>query len=135
MLDCPELASGGIDRGTLYVAVALAPDCGLRVSLADEGVTIGGRAIGLQLHDLADMRVEILRQLACLRLVAFAQREVGVTGGAPLDVGPIVRGGRQAGTYLKMVETFSSLLRSAESLAIARLVRFLPPPRSSENEK
>lgn len=109
MLDCPELASGGIDRGALYVAVALAPDFGLRVSLADEGVTVGGRAIGLQLHDLADMRVEILRQLACFRFVAFAQREVDGTGGAPLDVGAIVRGGRpgcdlpeDGGTVLKL---------------------------------
>ena len=72
VLDDPQFAAHRVDRRGLDVAVAVRPDFGLGVFVADEGIVGRHRAVGADADHLAEMAGEILRR----RLeVALARRQ------------------------------------------------------------
>ncbi len=67
----PQFARVRMQRGTLHVAVAVAPDLGQRTGRLDERVVGRHAAVGLDANGLAEVRVEVLRFVSVRE--AFAQ--------------------------------------------------------------
>src|SRR5512144_2331348 len=58
----PQLAGLRVNRGTLWIAVAVGPDLRTRVVAADERIVFGHRAVWVDAHDLAEIVAEVLRR-------------------------------------------------------------------------
>src|SRR5262245_43542987 len=74
----PELAALGIERRTLHVAVAVAPDLGLRAGAFDERVVRRHRSVRCHADHLAEMVAEILRLVAKTEVIAGREKEIAV---------------------------------------------------------
>ena len=63
----------------MRIAVTVGPDLGQLALLADEGIVVGDRAVGIDAHDLADMARKILRRT---EFEAVAERDEQLAVGA-----------------------------------------------------
>jgi len=70
---CPQHAAGRLQRRTLHVAMAVAPDLGQGTGRVDEGVVRRDLAIGFDAHHLPEVAAEVLRLVA--PALALAQRD------------------------------------------------------------
>src|SRR5688572_9839911 len=75
VLDFPELAGLGMERGRLDVAVPVRPDLRQRVLLTDERIVVGHAAVGVNADDLAERALEHLRLQATGDHAALAGRD------------------------------------------------------------
>src|SRR6186713_3244107 len=67
-----------MNSGALRIAMAVRPDFGTCI-LADEGIVLRDRPVGIDAHDLAEVAGEVLRRI---ELEALAERdEQGAVGG------------------------------------------------------
>ena len=78
VLVLPQLAGRGMEREALRIAVAVAPDLGLRARSADERIIRRNRAVGSDANDLADVVGEILRLVARTEVIAHGQEQIVV---------------------------------------------------------
>src|SRR5262249_58380480 len=75
VLVLPQLPGHGMERETLGIAVAVAPDLGLGGRPADEGIVRRDRSIGPDANDLAEIVGKILRLVAGGEMLAGGQEE------------------------------------------------------------
>ena len=79
VFDLPEIAGSRVDRETLLIAVAVAPDFRLRVGAADKWIVCRRRAVGRDPDQLAEMIGKVLRLVAMAEMFAQRDKQIAVT--------------------------------------------------------
>ena len=135
VFDGPKLAGRGVDRGSLRVAVAVAPDLRLdaRASRGERIVARDG-AIAIEANNLAEMLLQVLRLLT---IAAVAERDEQFAIGGEYNPRPKCRPLAYAGRWRKMMvmSVKRALPPAPRSFRRAILVPvLLPLPRRSVKE-
>src|SRR5207245_2288818 len=79
VFDLPEIAGSRVDRETLRIAVAVAPDFRLRIGAADKWIVCRRRAVGRDPDQLAEMIGKVLRLVAMAEMFAQRDKQIAVT--------------------------------------------------------